>query len=169
MVWRYRGIVVSRYRGIAVLWYCGGGCVQTLKSFCFHSDICHVIQTQVRSDPFSAVPWYRGIIFLDYLLYRYMKCVTCMYLGMHRTVSRYTHGSVHVKLVPGTPQQSRFLFTAQEARFPWVHGLHGLHGPHSPNTNPGLGAAKESLHKKNSHIMWWAANFAVAQTQRRAM
>ena len=71
----FGGIAVSWYRGIAVLWYCGGGCVQTLKSFCFHSDICHVIQTQVRSDPFSAVPWYRGIIFLDYLLYRQ----TCIY------------------------------------------------------------------------------------------
>ena len=68
-----------------------------------------------------------------------MKCVTCMYFGMHRTVSEYTHGSVHVKLVPGTPQQSRFLSWPQKARFLWVHGLHGLHGPHSPNTNPGGG------------------------------
>ena len=30
----------------------------------------------VRSDPFSAVPWYRGTIFLDYLLYRAMKHLT---------------------------------------------------------------------------------------------
>ena len=70
-----------------------------------------------------------------------------MYLGMHRTVSRYTHGSVHVKLVPGTPQQSRFLSRAHEARFPWVHGLHGLHGPHSPNTNPGGGQGESPQEK----------------------
>ena len=28
------------------------------------------IMNVVRSDPFSVVPWYRGTIFLDYLLYR---------------------------------------------------------------------------------------------------
>ena len=76
-----------------------------------------------------------------------MKWVTCMYLGMHRTVSRYTHGSVHVKLVPGTPQQSRFLSWPQKARFLWVHGLHGLHGPHSPNTNPGGGQGESPQEK----------------------
>ena len=48
------------------------------------------IMNMVRSDPFSVVPWYRGIIFLDYLLYRYLRYVCREYRRRHRHRLRTT-------------------------------------------------------------------------------